>query len=130
MACGCSGGDKMREWDYSKKLQEMGPFRTGLLDQHHFVGWKFLSSRFKKLYGQAYQCSPLPEIIDIMQRRARKYGHAYVRRLDGRNGWLWKTVLDLKVDLSRIEAGDNPRFIVVPSKPTLRERAALWLFRR
>ena len=108
-------------------LRWIGPDRQGLLDQYYTVGWKFFSSRFKKLYGNAYQYSPFQGGIE---RRCRKEGRALKRRLDDKNGWLWKTVFDMKVKLSKIETGDDPRFIVVPLKPTLRERAALWLFRR
>ena len=107
-------------------LQLIGPSRFGLLNQYDVIGWKFGSPRFG-LFGNAIQTNAP---LDGVWPRVKRQGNTLRRRYNGKSGWLWWTLYQKVGKLERIERGEDSRFLVVPEKPSIRKRLALWLWRR
>ena len=89
-----------------------GPTNCGFLNQFKVVSWRYISSRFG-LLGQTIQCSnDIPD--DDAIHMATKSGTRIHRRLDGKNGWLWKTIYDHQERLADIEYKQSIDYMLVP----------------
>lgn len=106
-------------------LQIIGPKRAGILDQFLTLGWKFYSKRFGP-YGNAFQYYDGNTGIE---RIVLADGRKHHRRLEGKNGWLWRYVFRKIAEIRRIERERELHYMRVPDEPRWYQRAILkWMF--
>ncbi len=109
------------------ELQIIGPKQAGLLDQFWTLGWKFCSKRFGP-FGCAYQ---MKDEHDVRVRpRVQREGGSLHRRLEGKNGWLWRTIMRRDGKIYKLKREMAELHIKIPDKPRWYEKIGMFLMGR
>lgn len=84
------------------KLEIVGPWQQGLLDQFVTIGWKWRTEIGN--FGEAIQMSDMSEEhVQAAKRRMERFGHKWYRKFTSKNRHLWFTIWRQKGQIERLE---------------------------
>jgi hypothetical protein len=107
------------------ELQIIGPKRNGIWGQWWTVAWKFYSTRFGA-FGEAFNIGDVGA-ADVVKERALRAGRKYRRRLEGKNGWLWRYLMLKMRELELAIWDRDENYLKIP-EPTWWRKIGLYLF--